>query len=94
MARNLKALLPPGTTGFLHGGQVYVPDDDGKVTDINGKEVELPADFPSDDQLEANLTRASTPGSQFAPLTKAADGRQEEPESGQRKGRKAGGKGR
>lgn len=79
MARTLSTEhLPPGATGYVHGGVIYVVGEGGKPTDVNGNAVELPDDFPSDVDLAANAKRAQGPGSKMAALTKDASGREAE----------------
>lgn len=51
--------LPPGATAFSFKGELYVPTGDGSVTNIDGIPVELPDDFPSDEELAANLKRTA-----------------------------------
>jgi hypothetical protein len=53
-----KEHLPPGATAYSWQGELYIPGDDGKVRNMEGQEVELPVDFPSDDDLKANRQRA------------------------------------
>lgn len=72
MARTLtKEHLPPGATAWAWKGELYVLGDPGntpgqdpsKVYTMDGREVELPDDFPSDEELKANREKAE----RFAP---------------------------
>ncbi len=70
MARTLsKEHLPPGATAYVFQGQIYVPGDDGKVRDTDGREVELPEGFPSDADLKSQRQAAE----RFAPSAQPLD---------------------
>ncbi len=67
MARTLdRSLLPPGSTGFGWGGEIYCPgnpsagQDASKTYNPAGQEVEIPKDFPEDEVLRENLSRAKS----------------------------------
>ena len=69
MARTLsKELLPPGATAWAWNGELYIPGDDGKARDMAGREVEVPADFPSDDELREQQKKANRFAPASAPL--------------------------
>lgn len=57
---------------YVWKGEIYIPNDDGTIVNTAGQEVELPGDFPSDADLEANQKRSlgAGGGSAVAPLTK------------------------
>jgi hypothetical protein len=64
-ANDMRQYLPPGSTAFAWKGELYAPgstdprsnQDPDKWYSSEGAETELPEDFPSGEDLQANLER-------------------------------------
>jgi hypothetical protein len=54
-------VLPPGTTGISWNGVIYVRAPDGGLTDMDGKPVERPEGFPSDEELAKRFKAGPAP---------------------------------